>query len=74
MCDCTTNTITADVQIILAHLIRGYGVVGTDTLSIYKQKVRNMQCDLLDPLVTITTQVEELEQLGITAENPYLTA
>ena len=54
--------------------MRRYSVVGADTLSKFEQKVRNIQYDLLDPLVTMYAQVKKLEQLGVAAENPYSTA
>ena len=54
--------------------MRHYGVVGADTLSKYKQKVHNMQYKLVDLSATMYVQVEELKQLGVAAENPYLTA
>ena len=70
---CKANTINASTQKTLAHLMRCYGIVITDTLIKYKHKVCNVKYDLLEPLVNMYAQVEELEQLGIAAENPYLT-
>ena len=67
----TTNTINISVQDILAHLMTRYGIVEDDTLGEKELQVREMLYDLLDPLVTLFSEIEDLEQLGIAANNPY---
>ena len=66
-----TNTINDDVQAILNYFFRRYGIVEDDYLADRELKVRDMQYNLLDPLVTMYNEVEDLEQLGIAADNPY---
>ena len=51
--NCTMNNITANIQTILAYLMRHYGIICADTLSKSKQKVREIQYNLLDLLVTL---------------------
>ena len=71
ICDRKTNTITENIQKVLAHLIQRYGIVEADTLSNREQKVRELAYNLLDPLVTVYTEVKDLEQLAIATWNPY---
>ena len=73
LCGCTTNTITTNIQNFLAHLMRCYSVVEVDTLSKQEQKVRDIQYNNLDLLVTMYAEVKEQERLGIAAGNPYST-
>ena len=72
--DHTHTNITAIIQKILAHLMRRYVVAGADTLSKLKQKIRDIQYNLFDLLVTMYNVVEELKQLGITAAKSYSAA
>ena len=57
----TTYTITGDVQNILARICFCYGTVKDDTLAEKDQKVREINYNLLDPLVMMYTEIEELE-------------
>ena len=68
------HTVTTDIQKMLAHLRRRYDVVGADTLIKRKKKVRIMQYNLLNPVVTMYAKFEELKQLGISTANLYSTA
>ena len=74
LCNRTTHTITVDIQTILARLVQCYDIVEVDTLGNREQKVRELQYSLLDPLETIYTEVEDLEQLAIAVGNRYSTA
>ena len=69
-----TTTITSTPQDILAYLFSRYGIVEDDYLTEQELKVRDMQYELLDPLVTMYDSIEDLEQLGIAANNPYAPA
>ena len=67
----STNTITCDVPTILSHLFANYGLIGDDTLTEAEQKIKEIQYNLLDPLVKVFDEIEELQHLGIAAKDPY---
>ena len=61
--NCMTKTINIDVHDILAHLMSHYRVIEDDTLGAREQRVREMQYDLLDPLVMLFSEIEDLALL-----------
>ena len=69
-----TSTINNDVQSIMGYLFRCYGIVDDHYLVERELKVRDMQYNLLDPLVMMTSDIEDLEQLEIAANNSYYIA
>ena len=66
-----TDTINDDVQAILGYLFQHYGIVEDNYLVERELKVSNMQYNLLQSLVMTYIDIEDLEQLGIAANNPY---
>ena len=66
-----TNTITCDIPTIFTHLLRNYGLIGDDTLTETESKIKTIQYNLLNPLVKVFDEVEELQHLGIAAQDPY---
>ena len=67
----TTNSITAPLHDVLDHLFTRYGQVESETLEDATEKVKQMEYSVSDPLVTIFTEMEDLEQLSIAASNPF---
>ena len=68
----TTDSIDAPIDTILIYLFTKYGSIDDDTLAHKEKLVREMQYNVQDPLITIYKEIEELEQLGKAANNPYL--
>ena len=67
----TSNSITVPLHDVLDYLFTRYGQVEPDLLEETTEKVQWMDYSLSDPLITIFTKIEELEQLAIAANNPF---
>ena len=66
-----SNTITADIPTILAYLFDNYGVIEDEEQTDREQSVQAMLYDLCDPVVTVFTALEDLQELATAAGNEY---
>ena len=69
--DPISNSIMLPIHEVLAHLFQQYGRVDAETLADMDNKVRTIQYNVSDPLVTVYNKIEELTRLVVAAENPY---
>ena len=69
--DRTTNTLTADIPVVLAHLFRTYGKISPDHLLNLDTELRKKVFDITQPLVLLYNEVEDLQELATAAQNPY---
>ena len=69
--DATSNSITLPLHQVLDYLFTCYGRIDPDTLLEEADKVRDMNYNLSDPLVTVIGNVEEPERIAVAALNPY---
>jgi hypothetical protein len=67
----TTNVITKSIPEILQYLFRKFGAIDSEQLMTEERTVRDIVYNLQDPLVILYDAIEELERLGVAAENPY---
>ena len=67
----TTDSIDVPIVTVLAHLFTKYGSIDDDVLAHKEKLVREMQYNVQDPLISVYKEIEELEQLGKAALNPY---
>jgi translation initiation factor 2B subunit (eIF-2B alpha/beta/delta family) len=69
----TTNSITKTIPQIFQYLFKKFGNIDSEQLMTEERAVRDMVYNLQDPLVTMYDAIDELERLGVAAENPYTT-
>ena len=71
LCNVNSNAIDIDLHAILTHLFERYGSVDEDNLMDVEEKVKTLDYNPSDPLVSVYNDVEELARLGTAANNPY---
>ena len=69
--DRVTNTITKSLVEILDFLFERYGIVEDDDLRDEEEEMRQFTYDISDPIVEIFNKIEDLEEFGIAANDPY---
>ena len=66
-----SNAINIPLHDVFTHLFTRYGNVNADTLMEIEEKVKTMEYNLVEPLVTVFNEIEELTRLGAAANNPF---
>jgi hypothetical protein len=69
--DRVTNTIKISLIQILEFLFDRYGIVEDDDLREKEEQMRQFSYDISDPIVEIFNPIEDLEEFGIAANDPY---
>ena len=69
--DRVTNTIKISLIQILEFLFDRYGIVEDDDLREKEEQMRQFSYDISDPIVEIFNPIEDLEEFGVAANDPY---
>ena len=67
----TTNAIMIPLHDVLTYLFTRYGKVTAESLTELEEKVKTLQYNVTEPIITIFNEIEELSRVADAANNPF---